>query len=58
MQFSKDRLIPSEAEKYLHALVDDEMPCGLKKYLELELFSRIHLKVGHGISLATACRWL
>ncbi|KAG1850739.1 hypothetical protein C8R48DRAFT_750082 [Suillus tomentosus] len=57
-QFSKDKLIPSEAEKYLHALVDDEMPCGLKKYLELELFPRIHLKVGRGISLATARRWL
>ncbi|KAG2108725.1 uncharacterized protein F5147DRAFT_745701 [Suillus discolor] len=45
--FSKDKPIPSEAEKYIYALVDDEMPCGLKKYLELELFPRIHLKVGY-----------
>jgi hypothetical protein len=34
------------------------MPCGLKQYTEVELFPRIHLKIGRGISLATACRWL
>jgi hypothetical protein len=30
------------------------MPQGLKKYLEVELFPWIHLKVRKGISLSTA----
>ena len=34
------------------------MPTGLKKYLELELFPRIQVKVSKGISLRTARRWL
>ena len=34
------------------------MPQGLKKYMELKLFPRIHMKVGKGISLSTARRWL
>lgn len=37
-EFSKSKLIPSEAEKYLHTIVNDGMPCGLKHYMELELF--------------------
>ncbi|KAG1852220.1 hypothetical protein F4604DRAFT_1933793 [Suillus subluteus] len=37
-EFSKSKLIPSEAEKYLHTIVNDEMPRGLKHYMELELF--------------------
>jgi hypothetical protein len=39
-------------------IVDKEMPLGLKKYMELELFPRIHMKVGKGISISTARRWL
>ena len=54
--FTRDELIPGEAEKYARQIVDKEMPAGLKKYLELELFPRIHLKVGKGICLSTACR--
>jgi len=42
----------------LRDLVGEEMPLALKNYLELELFPRVHLKVGRGISLPTACRWL
>ncbi|KAG2159301.1 uncharacterized protein EDB93DRAFT_1237498 [Suillus bovinus] len=57
-EFSKSKLIPSEAEKYLHTIVNDEMPRGLKQYMELELFPRIHLKIGRGISLVTARWWL
>jgi hypothetical protein len=34
------------------------MPRGLKQYMEVELFPRIHLKVGKGVSLSTARRWL
>jgi len=54
IDFSKNKLIPVEAEKYLHHVVQDEMPQGLKRYMDLVLFPRIHLKVGKGISLATA----
>ena len=56
--FSKEKLILAEAEKYLRETVQDEMPQGLRHYMNLELFPRIHLKVGKGISLATARRWL
>lgn len=56
--FTQNELIPDKAEKYARHIVDKEMPQGLKKYLEVELFPRIHLKVGKGISLSTARRWL
>ena len=56
--FSKNEMIPAEAAKYLTQIVDKEMPWGLKKYLELELFPRIQIKVGKGISISTARRWL
>ena len=36
--WTKNELIPAEAEKYAHQVIDKEMPEGLKKYLELELF--------------------
>jgi hypothetical protein len=57
-QFSKNELLPDAADKYLRHLIREEMPLGLKKYMELELFPRVHLRVGRGISLSTACRWL
>ena len=56
--FTKNQLIPAEAENYAHKLIDNKMPSGLKRYMELELFPRIHLKAKKGISLATAHRWL
>jgi hypothetical protein len=31
---------------------------GLKRFMEVELFPRIHLKVGRGVSLSTAQCWL
>jgi hypothetical protein len=52
------QMIPLEAKKYLCSIVDEEMPQGLKWYLEVELFPWIQLKVGKGISISTACRWL
>ncbi|KAG1775117.1 hypothetical protein EV702DRAFT_1180521 [Suillus placidus] len=58
IQLSQDKLIPAEATKYTQNLVEEEMPHGLKKYMELEIFPRNHLKVGRGISLSTARRWL
>jgi hypothetical protein len=57
-QFSENKLIPSVADKYLRQITHDEMPCGLKIYMKYELFPRIHLKVGRGISLSTAHRWM
>jgi hypothetical protein len=42
-KFSHDKLVPKAAETYLQHVVHDEMPCGLKTYMEYELFPRIHL---------------
>jgi hypothetical protein len=52
--FTNHKLLPDEAKKYCTHIVDKEMPLGLKKYMELELFPRIHMKVGRGISISTA----
>ena len=49
--FTKNKLLPDEAKKYLHHVVEKEMPASLKRYLEVELFPRIQMKVGRGISL-------
>jgi hypothetical protein len=57
-QFSKNELLPDAADKYLRHLIRKEMPLGLKKYMEQELFPHVHLRVGCGISLSTARRWL
>ncbi|KAG1781318.1 hypothetical protein EV702DRAFT_963062 [Suillus placidus] len=58
MRFTENQLIPSAADKYLQQIVHDEMPRGLKWYMEDELFPRIHLKAGRSISLSTARQWL
>ncbi len=57
-QFTKNQLLPAAADQYLKQIVRKEMPAGLKRYMALELFPRIHLRVGRGISLSTARRWL
>jgi hypothetical protein len=57
-QFTKNQLLPAVADQYLKQIVHKEMPAGLKKYMEVELFPRIHLRVGRGVSLSTARRWL
>ena len=56
--FTWNELIPDEAKKYAYQIIDEEMPQGLKKYLEVELFPQIHMKVGKGVSLTTAHHWL
>ncbi|KAG1717310.1 hypothetical protein EDB19DRAFT_1840448 [Suillus lakei] len=43
IQLSQDKLIPAEATKYTQNLVE-EMPHGLKKYMELEIFPHNDLK--------------
>jgi hypothetical protein len=58
-EFAMGRVLPEAAKEYLQHIVNEEMPHGLKKYMEIELFPHIHLKVGSkGISLSTACCWL
>lgn len=57
-KFTKNELLPDAAAKYLQHITREEMPKGLKKYMEIELFPQIHLKVGRGILLSTARHWL
>ena len=57
-KFLKDQLVPKAAEEYLCLITKEEMPHGLKKCMDFELFPCIHPKVGCGISLPTAWRWL
>lgn len=57
--FSQRKLVPEAAKKYLHEILTQEIPKGLKSYLEVKLFSRIHYRVGsQSICLRTAQRWL
>lgn len=58
VQFTKNELLPSAAAEYLKHITSEEIPRGLKQYMEVELFPRLHLKVGWGISMSTAHRWL
>ena len=44
--------------KYLQHIVNEKMPKGLMKYLEVYLFPRLHFKAEQGILLHTAHRWL
>lgn len=57
-EFSQQKMVPEAAKKYLEEIVADEMPKGLKQYMEIELFPQIHLKAGKGVSLQTACQFL
>lgn len=57
-QFTMNELIPSAADAYLRHIVNEEMPRGLKRYMEIVLFPRIGLKVARGVSLSTARRWM
>ena len=56
--FTKDQLIPTEAEQYAQRVTSDEMPNGLIQYMEHELLPQLHLKVSRGISLVTERQWL
>lgn len=57
-EFTNKMMLPTEAAKYCQQICDKEMLQGLKKYMELELFPHIHMKVGKGISMSTAHHWL
>ena len=56
--FTEQKLFPAEAEKYAEHIIDKEMPHHLKKYLEVDLFPWIQMKVGKGISISTAHQWM
>ena len=58
VEFSQQKMVPAAAKKYLEKIITDEMPRGLKRYMEVELFPWIQLKVGKGVSLQTARRFL
>ncbi|KAK7046362.1 hypothetical protein R3P38DRAFT_3346079, partial [Favolaschia claudopus] len=58
VEYSKAKLVTDEMKKFVQNEVNEAMPRGLKKYLELELFPRIGYKVARGISVNTARRWL
>ena len=58
VNFTKDNTIDEALRKHMRHVVDNEIPRGLQKYLEVELFPRIQLKVTKGISIHTARRWL
>ncbi|TFK91105.1 hypothetical protein K466DRAFT_483432 [Polyporus arcularius HHB13444] len=54
----QNELSPPEAEEYTKVLLSDEMPRGLKQYVEEKVLPRLQLKPGrHGLSLSTM-RWL
>ena len=56
--FLANKLIPAVADKYMCNITHNEMPHGLKKYMEYELFPKIHLKIGWGVSLPKASWWM
>ncbi|KAK7035185.1 hypothetical protein R3P38DRAFT_3351344 [Favolaschia claudopus] len=58
VEYSKAKLVTDEMKKFVQNEVNEAMPRGLKKYLEMELFPRIGYKVARGISVNTARRWL
>jgi hypothetical protein len=58
VEFSQQKMIPAAADKYLRKLIDDEMPRGLKQYIEVELFPQVNQKVGKGVSLKAAQKFL
>ena len=37
-EFSQKQIVGTAADKYLRHIIHDEMPRGLKKYMEVELF--------------------
>ena len=57
-RFSQDQLVPSTACEYLEHITQNEMPIGLKWYMDIESFPWIHLQVGWGVSLMIAWWWL
>lgn len=49
--FTEQKLFPAEAEKYAKHIINKEMPCHLKKYLEVDLFPWIQMKAFQSVQL-------
>ena len=58
VEFTSQKMIPRAARMYGTNLMKNDIPKGLKQYLKLELFPRIHVKAMQGVSIRTARRWL
>ncbi|KAJ7865839.1 hypothetical protein B0H13DRAFT_2352779 [Mycena leptocephala] len=46
VEFSQQKMVPAAMDKYLRKITEEEMPAGLKKYMEVKLFPRISFKKG------------
>jgi hypothetical protein len=58
-EYSRVTIVTEEHRKYIDHINHVEMPNGLKQYLELQLFPRLHYATTNkGISSRTAMRWL
>ena len=57
-EFTSQKMVPTVVKSYGTNLMNNDIPKGLKRYLELELFPRIRMKAVRGVSLRTARRWL
>jgi hypothetical protein len=57
-EYSKNNMVSTAAKNYFRDVVNKEMPAGLKRYMDLELFPRLHLKPGRGVCITTATQWL
>jgi len=58
-EYSKNTLVPMAVRsEYFKSAFNDELPTALKRYLEVELFPRIHLKPSRGWGISTARRML
>lgn len=57
--FSKDTLVPMAMRSdYFKKVFDNELPAALMRYLEVELFPRIHVKPSRGWGISTCRRML
>ena len=56
--FMAQKMVPAVAKAYGTNLMEKEIPTGLKRYLELEIFPHMHMKATQGVSLCTAWCWL
>ncbi|KAK4704019.1 hypothetical protein P7C70_g2193, partial [Phenoliferia sp. Uapishka_3] len=57
-KYSQVTMSAAAAEQRARRLVATDMPVGLKRYIEEELFPRFGVKVRGGVSLSTARRWM
>ncbi|KAH8793679.1 hypothetical protein DL96DRAFT_1478969 [Flagelloscypha sp. PMI_526] len=54
VEYTKASIVTAEMKKYIEDAVNNEMPAGLKRYLESEILPRNGMRAAHGISLTQA----